>query len=165
MLSCHYWNSRLTGIEGRVYMTVDDLTLVCLTEHRCPREHLIGSNDEFRVGHGIYIVTRISLITGVGFWLPISLDIRLAHLVWTKTTPEWILKYFDNGITLVDGVKTIWSLNIFLTLFMHVPIVIIKKPQFFKAKQWLRQVFTSSMSLNIFQLGSVVENDINAHRL
>ncbi len=54
------------------------------------------------------------------------INIRLAHLAWTKPTPKWRLKYFENGINLMDGVKTIWLPSIFLTLFMHVHIGIIK---------------------------------------
>ncbi len=53
-------------------------------------------------------------------------NIRLTHLPWTNTTPKWKLKYFENGITLVNDVKNIYLPSIILTLFMHVHIGIMK---------------------------------------
>ncbi len=58
--------------------------------------------------------------------------IGLAHLVWIKATPKWKLKYFENGITLVDGVKTIWLPSIFCSLFRHAHIGIVKNHSSFR---------------------------------
>ncbi len=52
--------------------------------------------------------------TAQGRW-----TISLAQLAWTKTTPKCKLKYFENGITSMDSVQTIWLLNVILTIFIY----------------------------------------------
>ncbi len=92
---------------------------------------------------------------------------RIESTVW------WSLYYgciairwltYENGIPLVDFVQTVWLWNVFRTLFAFVYTGVLINYIFY-AKQWLRLIFTSSMSLTNFQPGCATEYALAANRL
>ncbi len=43
--------------------------------------------------------------------------IRLAHLIWNKKTAKYKHKFYENGVTFVDDVQTIFSETLFRPVY------------------------------------------------